>query len=65
MIHTHVEKEMKISIDVTAIEREALRRAIAGLAADEARRWMGRKRPSKIQLACESLYEKLFERKVT
>lgn len=56
---------MKISIDVTAIEREALRRAIAGLAADEARRWMGRKRPSKIQLACESLYEKLFERKVT
>ena len=36
----------------------------AALAADEAQRWLGRKRLSKVQLACESLYEKIFERKV-
>jgi len=55
---------VKLKIEITATEKEALRRAIAGLAADEAKRWLGRKRPSKIQLACESLYEKIFERKV-
>jgi hypothetical protein len=55
---------VRIEIEITATEKEALRRAIAGLAADEAKRWLGRKRPSKIQLACESLYEKIFDRKV-
>ena len=55
---------MKLEIEITAFEKEALRRAIAALAADEAQRWLGRKRLSKVQLACESLYEKIFERKV-
>jgi hypothetical protein len=53
---------MRIDINVTAIELEALRRAIAGLLADERARFLGRPKRSKIELACDTLYEKIFER---
>lgn len=54
---------MKLNIEITAIEKEALRRAIAGLVADARARFPGRTRRSRIEVACESLYEKVFERK--
>jgi hypothetical protein len=54
---------MTITIDITAAEREALRRALAGLVADERARFPGRIRRSRIEQAAESLYEKVFERK--
>lgn len=54
---------MKLNIEITAIEKEALRRAIAGLVADERARFPGRIRRSRIEMACGSLYEKVFERK--
>jgi hypothetical protein len=53
---------MKLTIDITASEREALRRALAGLVADERARFPGRARRSRVEQACESLYEKIFER---
>lgn len=52
---------MKIEIEITAAEREALRRALAGLVADERARFPGRKRQSRVEQAAESLYEKVFE----
>ena len=51
-----------LSITITATEREALRRALAGLVADERQRFVGRHRRSRIEQAAESLYEKIFER---
>lgn len=53
---------MELSITITAFEREALRRALAGLAAEERSRFPGRKRQSRVEKACETLYEKIFER---
>ncbi len=55
---------MELNVKITAIETEALRRAIANLAAEERARFLARGRPSRIEQACESLYEKIFERKV-
>jgi len=54
---------MKLTITVTAAEKEALRRALAGLVADERSRFPGRVRRSRMEQAAESLYEKIFERK--
>lgn len=54
---------MKVKIEITAAEREALRRALAGLVADERARFPGRVRRSRMEQAAESLYEKVFERK--
>lgn len=51
-----------LSITITAIEREALRRALAGLVADERQRFVGRKRQSRMEQAAERLYEKIFDR---
>jgi len=54
---------MKIlNITITAFEEEALRRALAGLVADERQRFFGRNRQSKVEQAAERLYEKIFEK---
>lgn len=52
---------MELRIKLTAFEQEALRRALAGLVAEERSRFPGRKRQSRIEKACETLYEKFFE----
>lgn len=54
---------MKITVELTATEKEALRRAIAGLYAEERARFLAREKRTKIEQACESLYEKFFGRK--
>jgi hypothetical protein len=51
-----------LNITISAEEEEALRRAIAGLVADERQRFVGRKRQSNMEQAAERLYEKIFER---
>jgi len=53
----------KITIEITAAEMEALRRALAGLVADERARFPGRIKRSRLEEAAERLYEKVFERK--
>lgn len=55
-------KKTVIAIEVTAAEREALRRALAGLVADERARFPGRLKRSRMEMAAERVYEKLFER---
>ena len=51
-----------LNITITAFEEEALRRAIAGLVADERQRFFGRKRQSRMEQAAERLYEKIFDK---
>jgi hypothetical protein len=53
---------MELNIRITAAEKEALRRALAGLVAEERARFPGRNRQSRVEQACESLYEKIFDR---
>jgi hypothetical protein len=53
---------VNLNIRLTAMEAEALRRALAGLVADERQRFWGRTRASRIELAAVSLYEKIFDR---
>lgn len=54
---------MKVTVDITAMEKEALRRALAGLYAEERARFPGRAKESRIGAACLALYEKFFETK--
>jgi hypothetical protein len=53
----------RIDITVTAIELEAIRRALAGLAAEEAyRRVASNRGPTRIHAAVERVYSKIFEK---
>lgn len=49
-----------ITVTVTAVELETLRRALAGLVADERARFPGRDRRSRREAAAERLLDKLF-----
>lgn len=52
-----------ITITVTAVELEALRRALAGLVADERARFPGRNRRSRMEEAADRLLDKVFPSK--